>query len=116
MCKLSDNELWEKCKNGGSITAQDLGLNNLNSDESTYWTEGVFMKDNIYIVPIQNNKPVKIVCENKKVEVVDKNILVVKEKISVEELIRRVKAANEDPYIVLDKLFTDGYCNDVKMA
>ena len=74
------------------------------------------MKDNTYIVPIQNNKPVKIVCENKKVEVDDKNILVVKEKISVEELIRRVKAVNEDPNIVLDKLFTDGYCNDVKMA
>lgn len=45
MCKLSDDELWEKCKNGGSITSQDLGLKNLNSNESTYWTEGVKYED-----------------------------------------------------------------------
>lgn len=52
----------------------------------------------------------------KGIDIEDKNNLIIKEKISIEELIRRVKAANEDPHIVLDKLFTDGYCNDVKMA
>lgn len=74
------------------------------------------MQDKIFIIPVEDNKPVKIVCENsKEFEIDDKN-LIIKEKISIEELMRRVKAANEDPNIVLDKLFTDGYCNDVKMA
>ena len=36
MCKLSDDELWEKCKEGGSITPEDLGLKNLNSNDSFY--------------------------------------------------------------------------------
>lgn len=75
------------------------------------------MENKIFIIPVEDNKPVKIVCENsKEFEIDDKNNLIIKEKISIEELIRRVKAANEDPNIVLDKLFTDGYCNDVKMA
>lgn len=75
------------------------------------------MGDKIIIIPVKNNKPVKIVTENsKEFEIDDKNNLIIKEKLSIEELIRRVKAANEDPNIVLDKLFTDGYCNDVKMA
>lgn len=74
------------------------------------------MQDKIFIIPVEDNKPVKIVCENsKEFEIDDKN-LIIKEKISIEELMRRVKTANEDPNIVLDKLFTDGYCNDVKMA
>jgi len=75
------------------------------------------MEDKIFIIPVEDNKPVKIVCENsKEFEIDDKNNLIIKEKISIEELIRRVKAVNEDPNIVLDKLFTDGYCNDVKMS
>lgn len=76
------------------------------------------MEDKIFIIPVEDNKPVKIVCENsKEFEIDDKNNLIIKEKkISIEELIRRVKAVNEEPNIVLDKLFTDGYCNDVKMA
>lgn len=75
------------------------------------------MEDKIIIIPVENNKPVKIVSENsKEFEIDDKNNLIIKEKISIEELIRRVKAANEDPNIVLEKLFTDGYCNDVKMS
>lgn len=75
------------------------------------------MGDKIIIIPVKNNKPVKIVTEtSKEFEIDDNNNLIIKEKISIEELIRRVKAANEDPNIVLDKLFTDGYCNDVKMA
>lgn len=41
MCKLSDDELWEKCKEGGNITPEDLGLKNLNSNDSFYWTEGI---------------------------------------------------------------------------
>ena len=75
------------------------------------------MEDKIFIIPVEDNKSVKIVCENnKEFEIDDKNKLIIKEKISIEELIRRVKAVNEDPNIVLDKLFTDGYCNDVKMS
>lgn len=75
------------------------------------------MGDKIIIIPVENNKPVKIVTENsKEFEIDDKNNLIIKEKIFIKELIRRVKDANEDPNIVLDKLFTDGYCNDVKMA
>lgn len=75
------------------------------------------MGDKIIIIPVENNKPVKIVTENSKEFEIDyKNNLIIKEKISIEELIRRIKAANKNPNIVLDKLFTDGYCNDVKMA
>lgn len=41
MKKLNDDELWEKCKEGGPITNEDLGLTNLNRDGSTYYTEGL---------------------------------------------------------------------------
>lgn len=39
---LSDDELWSKCQNGGSITSQDLGLSaSQNSSNGTaYLTEG----------------------------------------------------------------------------
>lgn len=39
---LSDDELWAKCQQGGSITSQDLGLisSQNSSNGTTYLTEG----------------------------------------------------------------------------
>ena len=39
---LSNDELWAKCQQGGSITSQDLGLNSSQnqSNGTTYVTEG----------------------------------------------------------------------------
>lgn len=37
---LTDNELWEKCRRGGSITSADLGLTS-REDNPFYMTEGV---------------------------------------------------------------------------
>ena len=43
------------------------------------------MEDKIFIIPVEDNKPVKIVCENsKEFEIDDKNNLIIKEKISIE--------------------------------
>lgn len=36
---LSGDELWEKCKEGGPITPDELGLKTLGAD-GTYYTEG----------------------------------------------------------------------------
>ena len=42
MDKLTDDELWEKCKNGGPITVRDLGIRGISSsDEPFYFTEGI---------------------------------------------------------------------------
>ena len=40
--KLSDDDLWAKCQQGGAITSNDLGINSSqnSSDGSTYLTEG----------------------------------------------------------------------------
>lgn len=40
--RLSDDELWTKCQQGGSITPQDLGISypQNSSDGTTYLTEG----------------------------------------------------------------------------
>lgn len=38
MSMLTDDELWEKCKQGGPITAEDLGIKS--SDSPFYFTEG----------------------------------------------------------------------------
>lgn len=40
--RLSDDELWAKCQQSGSITPQDLGINSPqnSSDGTTYLTEG----------------------------------------------------------------------------
>ena len=40
MPKLNDDQLWEKCKEGGPITREDLGLTN-SGDEPFYYTEGI---------------------------------------------------------------------------
>lgn len=37
---LTDDELWEKCKRGGPITSEDLGLTS-RDDNPFYMTEGV---------------------------------------------------------------------------
>lgn len=38
---LSDDDLWAKCQQSGSISSQDLGLNiHKDSDGTTYMTEG----------------------------------------------------------------------------
>lgn len=36
---LTDEELWEKCKQGGPITSEDLGIDP--SDSPFYYTEGI---------------------------------------------------------------------------
>ena len=37
---LTDDDLWEKCLQGGPITKEDLGLTEL-GDEPFYYTEGL---------------------------------------------------------------------------
>lgn len=37
---LTDDELWDKCKRGGPITSEDLGLTS-SEDNPFYMTEGV---------------------------------------------------------------------------
>lgn len=43
---LSDDELWTKCQQGGSITPQDLGISSPqnSSDGITYLTEGTYLQ------------------------------------------------------------------------
>lgn len=40
--RLSDDELWAKCQQGGAITPKDLGISSPqnSSDGTTYLTEG----------------------------------------------------------------------------
>lgn len=50
---LTDDELWEKCKQGGPLTSNDLGI--ASNKSPFYYTEGIPIKETI----MEDNKTMK---------------------------------------------------------
>lgn len=69
----------------------------------------VFSEDKVFLIPTFNeNKPIKVYFENKyNIEETEEGLCVTK-KISIEEAIRKVKAAGNDPDEFIDTLLKDG--------
>ena len=69
----------------------------------------VFNEDKVFLIPTFNeNKPIKLYFENKyNLEETEEGFCVTK-KISIEEAIRKVKAAGNDPGEFIDTLLEDG--------
>ncbi len=69
----------------------------------------VFSEDKVFIIPTFNeNKPIKVYFENKhNIEETEEGFCAA-EKISIEEAIRKVKAANNDSDEFINTLLKDG--------
>ena len=69
----------------------------------------VFSEDKVFLIPNFNeNKPIKLYFENKyNLEETEEGFCVTK-KISIEEAIRKVKAADNDPDEFISTLLKDG--------
>ncbi len=68
----------------------------------------VFSEDKVFLIPTFNeNKPIKVYFDNYKIEETEEGLCVIK-KISIEEAIRKVKAAGNNPYKFIDTLLKDG--------
>lgn len=69
----------------------------------------VFDEDKVFLIPTFNeNKLIKVCFENKyNIEETEEGLCVTK-KISIEEAIKRVKAADNDPDEFIDTLLKDG--------
>ena len=68
-----------------------------------------FDEDKVFLIPTFNeNKPIKVYFENEyNIEETEEELCVTK-KISIEEAIKKVKAAGNDPYEFIDTLLKDG--------
>lgn len=68
----------------------------------------VFSADKVFLIPTFNeNKPIKVYFDDCKIEDTEEGICITK-KISIEESIRKVKAAGNDPDEFIDTLLKDG--------
>lgn len=69
----------------------------------------VFDEDKVFLIPTFNeNKPIKVCFENKyNIEETEEGLCVTK-KISIEEAIKKVKAADNNPGEFIDVLLKDG--------
>ena len=68
----------------------------------------VFSEDEVFLIPTFNeNKPIKVYFDNYKIEETEEGLCVT-EKMSIEEAIRRVKAANNDSDEFINTLLKDG--------
>lgn len=65
----------------------------------------VFSEDKVFLIPtFDENKPIKVYFENEyNIEETEEELCVTK-KISIEEVIKRVKAVNNDPDEFIDTL------------
>lgn len=67
-----------------------------------------FSEDKVFLIPTFNeNKPIMVYFDDYKFEETEEGICVTK-KISIEEAIRKVKAAGNDPDEFIDTLIKDG--------
>lgn len=67
----------------------------------------VFSEDKVFLIPIFNEgKPIKVYFDDYKIEETEKGLCVTK-KISIEEAIKRAKAADNDPDEFIDTLLKD---------
>ena len=67
-----------------------------------------FSEDKVFFMPTFNeNKPIKVYFDNYKIEETEEGICI-RKKISIEEAIRKVKAAGNDPCEFIDALIKDG--------
>ena len=67
----------------------------------------VFSEDKVSLIPTLNeNKPIKVYFDDYKIEEIEEGLCVTK-KISIEEAIRKVKAAGNDPDEFIDILLKD---------
>ena len=68
----------------------------------------VFSEDKVFLIPtFDENKPIKVYFENEYNIEETKEELCVTKKISIEEVIKRVKAVNNDPGEFIDILLKD---------
>ena len=69
----------------------------------------VFSEDKVFLIPtFDENKPIKVYFENEyNIEETEEELCVTK-KISIEEVIKRVKAVNNDPDEFIDTLLKNG--------
>ena len=68
----------------------------------------VFGEDEVFLIPTFNeNKPIKIYFDNYKIEETEEGLCWTK-RINIEEAIREVKAAGNDPDEFIDTLLKDG--------
>ena len=68
----------------------------------------VFSEDKVFIIPNPNEtKPIKVYFDDCKIEETEEGLCVT-EKMSIEEAIRRVKAANNDSDEFINTLLKDG--------
>ena len=68
----------------------------------------VFSEDKVFLIPTFNeNKPIKVHFDDYKIEEIEGELCVTK-KISIEEAIREVKAAGNNPCEFIDTLIKDG--------
>ena len=68
----------------------------------------VFSEDKVFLIPTFNeDKPIKVYFDDYKIEETEEGLCVTK-KISIEEAIRKVKAAGNDPGEFIDTLLKDG--------
>lgn len=68
----------------------------------------VFSEDKVFLIPTFNeDKPIKVYFDDYKIEETEEGLCVTK-KISIEEAIRKVKAAGNDPGEFIDILLKDG--------
>ena len=67
----------------------------------------VFSEDKVFLIPTFNeNKPIKMCFDDYKIEETEDGLSATK-KISIEEAIRKVKAAGNDPYEFIKSLTRD---------
>ena len=68
----------------------------------------VFSEDKVFLIQTFNkNKPIKVYFDDYKIEETKEGLCVTK-KISIEEAIKKVKAADNDPDEFIDTLLKDG--------
>lgn len=68
----------------------------------------VFSKGKVFLIPTFNeNKPIKVYFDDYKIEETEEGLCVTK-KISIEEAIRKVKAAGNNPDEFINVLLKDG--------
>lgn len=68
----------------------------------------VFSEDKVFLIPTFNeNKPIKVYFDDYKIKETEDGVSVTK-KISIEEAIRKVKAAGNEPNEFIDTLLKDG--------
>ena len=67
-----------------------------------------FSEDKVFLIPILNeNKPIKVYFDDYKIEETEGGLCITK-KISIEEAIKKVKAAGNNPDEFIDVLLKDG--------